>query len=126
MSLIDEYNSKPSKTRKTIRIIGVFLALVLIAVIAHACVGPAQAQPAGRGPEQVHFADVTVRSTDGRRIEATRVAALPPLGYVFVDDNGRRWRIVGGEFTSNGCSATRCVTRATVTVEPETAIKPTG
>lgn len=44
MSLIDEYNSKPKKTRKTIRTLGVFLALVLLAIIVHACSGPAQAQ----------------------------------------------------------------------------------
>ena len=44
MSIRDQYDSKTPKQRKTIRIIGVFLALVLIAVIAHACSGPAQAQ----------------------------------------------------------------------------------
>jgi len=126
MSLIDEYNSKPSKTRKTIRTILVFLALVLLAIVVHARSGPAQAQLVGRGPEPVHVVGLTVQTTAGRRVDGMTVAVLPPIGYVFVDARGARWRIVGGEFGPPSCSSTRCGIRATVIVEPDSASKPTG
>lgn len=117
MSLIDSYNAKDPKTRKTVRIIGVFLALVFAAFLVHACSGPAQAQLVGRGPEPVHIVALTVKATDGRRIAGTQLGAMPPIGYVF-EDNGRRWRIVGGEFGTASCSSTRCAVRVTVTAEP--------
>lgn len=117
MSLIDSYNAQDKKTRKTLRILAVFAALVLLAVLVHACSGSANAQLVGRGPEPVHIVALTVKATDGRRIAGTQLGTMPPLGYVF-EDNGRRWRIVGGEFGAASCSSTRCAVRVTVTAEP--------
>jgi len=126
MSIRDEYDSKTPKQRKTIRIIGVFVALVILAAIIHACSGPAQAQLVGRSPEPVHVVGLTVQTTAGRRVDGMTVAVLPPIGYVFVDARGARWRIVGGEFGPPSCSSTKCGIRATVTVDPDGASKPTG
>lgn len=79
------------KTRKTVNVIGFFLALVLLAVLVHACAGPAQAQPAGRNPTAYHYFAVTVVDQAGRRLGGANLSALPPIGY--------RWQgreIVGG------------------------------
>lgn len=92
----------------------IILAGLLLAVLAI----PAQAQLVGRGPEPVHVVGLTVQTTAGRRVDGMTVAVLPPIGYVFVDARGARWRIVGGEFGPPSCSSTKCGIRATVTVEP--------
>jgi len=117
MSIRDQYDQLDKKSRKTVRIIGVFIALVFAAFLVHACSGSANAQLVGRGPEPVHIVALTVKATDGRRIAGTQLGTMPPIGYVF-EDNGRRWRIVGGEFGAASCSTTRCGVRVTVTAEP--------
>lgn len=43
MSIRDQYDQLDKKSRKTVRIIGVFIALVFAALIFHACSGPANA-----------------------------------------------------------------------------------
>lgn len=102
------------KTRKTVNVIGFFLALVLLAVLVHACAGPAQAQLAGRNPNPDHWFSVTVVDESGSRIGGGSLAALPPIGY--------RWQgreVVGGSidaaFRDSPQTSTN-IARATVVV----------
>ena len=122
MSLKDKFN-KLSKEKK---IVGGLLLLLLFFIVVSIATAPAQAQLVGRGPEPVHVVGLTVQTTAGRRVDGMTVAVLPPIGYVFVDARGGRWRIVGGAFGPPSCSSTKCGIRATVTVEPDGASKPTG
>ena len=82
---------------------------------------------AGRGPEPVNLFSVNFETAEGKRVgRGGQMASLPPIGYVFVDGAkrvrgtagwvGKRYRVVGGEFTDPAASSTRCVTQATVLV----------
>ncbi len=88
MSKLDQFDPK---TRKTLRVIAIFAALVLLAAVVHACSGPAQAQLAGRNPTPEHFFAVRVVDQAGRTVGGANLAALPPIGYHW---QGRE--IVGG------------------------------
>ena len=94
---------------------------------AHAAKPAFNPHMVGRGPELANLFSVNFETTDGKRVgRGGQMASLPPIGYVFVDGAkrvrgtagwvGKRYRVVGGEFTDPAASSTRCVTQATVLV----------
>lgn len=56
----------------------------------------AQPRYSGRAPEPARLFSVTINDEIGNRVASTQMAALPPLGYHFIDSRGASWVITDG------------------------------
>lgn len=56
----------------------------------------AQPRYAGRPPEPARIFSVSINDEAGKRVASSQMAALPPLGYHFIDSRGDSWLIVDG------------------------------